>query len=188
MSMTSLLGITPWPALSAILLADLSGAWRCISRARTAHQAIRVGVRGSREWTCGSHRIPSRTREEASRAARNREVLLAQGREAKERIVEREFVRVGDTVRKDLANYPDLHRALSEAIVRIEEDHQKAVDVPPEAPGWAQAVEAVANLDARNARRRHSFRHPQIHGEGARRSHGGLSQGQRASVTRCCAR
>jgi hypothetical protein len=77
-------------------------------------------------------------------------VLLAAGREAKERIVEREFVRVGDTVRKDLANYPDMHRRLSEAIIRIEEDQEKAVEVPPEAPGWARAVEVVANLDARN--------------------------------------
>jgi hypothetical protein len=77
--------------------------------------------------------------------------LLAAGREAKERIIEREFVRVGDTVRKDLANYPDMHRRLSEAIIRIEEDQEKAVEVPPEAPGWAQAVEVVANLDARNA-------------------------------------
>src|SRR6185503_20274775 len=28
---------------------------------------------------------------------------------------------------------------------------QKAVDVPPAAPGWVEAVEVVANLDARNA-------------------------------------
>jgi hypothetical protein len=80
-------------------------------------------------------------------AARNREVLLAAGREAKERVVEREFERVGETVRKDLTNYPALHRALSEAITRIEEDHQKAVEVPPEAPGWVRAVEAVAKLE-----------------------------------------
>ena len=50
---------------------------------------------------------------------RNREVLLAAGREAKERIIEREFDRVNETVRKDLANYPKLHRALSESITRI---------------------------------------------------------------------
>ena len=94
-----------------------------------------------------------RTRWPAARkslAARNREVLLSAGREAKERIVEREFVRVGDTVRKDLANYPTCIARLSESIVRIEEDQEKAVEVPPEAPGWVQAVKVVANLDARN--------------------------------------
>jgi hypothetical protein len=83
-------------------------------------------------------------------AARNRDVLLSAGREAKERIVEREFDRISDSVRKDLTNYPTLHRALSESIKRIEENHQHAVDVPPEAPGWVRAVDAVAKLDSKN--------------------------------------
>jgi hypothetical protein len=47
-----------------------------------------------------------------------------------------------------------LHRALSESINRIEEDHQGAVDVPPDPPGWVKAVEAVANIDAREGRLR----------------------------------
>jgi hypothetical protein len=115
---------------------------------RTAHQAIRAVTDAlGRGLRLASHAV---ARGEEHLAARNREVLLSAGREAKERIVEREFVRVGDTVRKDLANYPTLHRALSEAIVRIEEDQQKAVEVPPEAPGWVQAIEVIANLDARN--------------------------------------
>ncbi|MFQ6004571.1 MAG: hypothetical protein ACE5OQ_03630 [Woeseia sp.] len=91
-------------------------------------------------------------RAEAKLGERNREVLLAAGREAKERIVEREFDRVNESVRKDLANFSALHRALSESIHRIEEDHQQAVDVPPEPPGWVKAVEAVANLDSREGR------------------------------------
>ncbi|MFQ5547539.1 MAG: hypothetical protein ACE5FV_04550 [Woeseia sp.] len=91
-------------------------------------------------------------RAEGKLAERNREVLLAAGREAKERIVEREFDRVNESVRKDLANFSALHRALSESIHRIEEDHQQAVDVPPEPPGWVKAVEAVANLDSREGR------------------------------------
>ena len=81
-------------------------------------------------------------------AIRNREVLLADGREAKERIIEREFDRVNDTVRKDLAGYPALHRSLSNSITRIEEDHQAAVEVPPDPPGWVKAVEAVAKMDS----------------------------------------
>jgi hypothetical protein len=79
--------------------------------------------------------------------ARNHEVLLAAGREAKERIIEREFDRVGDSVHKDLAGYPGLQRSLSEAITRIDEDHQRAVEVPPEPPGWVKAVDAVAKLN-----------------------------------------
>jgi hypothetical protein len=92
------------------------------------------------------------SRAETRLRERNREVLLAAGREAKERIVEREFDRVNETVRKDLANYSALHRALSESINRIEEDHQQAVDVPPDPPGWVKAVEAVATIDSREGR------------------------------------
>ena len=47
---------------------------------------------------------------------RNRDVLLAQGREATERIIEREFERIDATVRKDLGDYPSLHRHLNEEI------------------------------------------------------------------------
>ena len=42
---------------------------------------------------------------EGGLAARNREVLLAAGKEAKERVVEREFERIRDTVRKDLEEF-----------------------------------------------------------------------------------
>lgn len=77
---------------------------------------------------------------------RNREVLLAQGREAAERIVEREFERVDATVRRDLAEYPALHRHLSEEITRIDEDYKQSTEVPPTPPGWVKAVEAVAKI------------------------------------------
>lgn len=147
MSMTSLLAITPWPVVSAIILLTLLVAALYLARG-TAHQAIRAITDAlGRGLRLAAHSI---ARGEERLAARNREVLLSVGREAKERIVAREFVRVGDTVRKDLASYPTLHRALSESIVRIEEDHQKAVEVPPEAPGWVQAIKVIANLDARN--------------------------------------
>jgi hypothetical protein len=148
MSMTSLLTFTPWPAVSAAILLMLLIAALYLAR-DTAHQAIQT-VAGAlaRGLRVAAHSV---TRAQEQLAARNREVLLAAGREAKERVVEREFARVGDTVRKDLAGYPDMHRRLSEAIQRIEEDQEKAVEVPPEAPGWAQAVQVVADLDARNA-------------------------------------
>ncbi|HEV7445858.1 MAG TPA: hypothetical protein VGO18_25000 [Steroidobacteraceae bacterium] len=147
MSMTSLLAITPWPAVSAVILLALLVVALYFAR-RTAHQAIRAVTDAlGRGLRLASHAV---ARGEEKLAARNREVLLSAGREAKERIVEREFVRVGDTVRKDLANYPTLHRALTESIVRIEEDQEKAVEVPPEAPGWVQAVKVIANLDSKS--------------------------------------
>jgi hypothetical protein len=148
MWITKLLAITPWPAVSAVLWSVLLIAALYLAR-RTAHQAIHDAMatlsRGLRlaaqSLTNGQERL----------AARNREVLLAAGREAKERIIEREFTRVAESVRKDMANYPALHRALSESITRIDEDHRNAVEVPPEVPGWTQAVEVVAKLDTRNA-------------------------------------
>ena len=147
MSTASLLSITPWPAVSALLWFVFLVAVLYLAR-RTAHQAIHTATDAlAQVMRLGAHSI---AHAELRLAARNREVLLAAGREAKERIVEREFERVSETTRKDLTNYPALHRALSESILRIEEDHQKAVDVPPEAPGWVRAVEAVAKIDVRN--------------------------------------
>lgn len=80
---------------------------------------------------------------------RNREVLLAQGREAAERMIEREFERIDATVCRDLSEYPALHRKLSEEITRIDEDYQQSIEVPPAPPGWVKAVEAVAKIPAK---------------------------------------
>jgi len=147
MSFTSLLAITPWPAVSILLWFVFLVAVMYLARS-TAHQAIHTATGAiARGLRLAAHSV---AHAELRLTARNRDVLLAAGREAKERIVEREFERVSETVRKDLTNYPALHRALSESITRIEEDHQKAVEVPPEAPGWVRAVEAVAKLDSRN--------------------------------------
>jgi len=123
--MSFMLGITPW---------------------RTIHAATHGLHR--------SFRIASKavSRSEKNLAIRNRDVLLAAGREAKERIIEREFDRINETVRKDLANYSSLHRSLSESIDSIEKDHQQAVDVPPDPPGWVKAVEAVAKMSASEGR------------------------------------
>ena len=114
----------------------------------TAHQAIRTASGAlARGLKIAAHSV-SHAQERLGE--RNREVLLAAGRESKERVIEREFTRVGDTVRKDLASYPHLHRGLSEAIGRIEKDHQDAVELPPDPPGWVRAVEAVSKLESKD--------------------------------------
>jgi len=147
MSITTFLAITPWPVVSAVIWVAVLMVVLYLAR-RTAHAAIRAATGAlARGFRLASHSV---TNGEARLATRNREVLLAAGRESKERIIEREFERVADTVRKDLASYPSMHRALSESITKIDEDAQNAVDVPPEAPGWVRAVEAVAKLDAKN--------------------------------------
>jgi hypothetical protein len=148
MSITNLLSITPWPVISGLLWAVLIVGALYFAR-RTAHQAIYYAMGAlSRGLRLAAHAV---TNGQLGLAARNREVLLAAGREAKERVIEREFTRVAESVRKDLANYPALHRTLSESITRIDEDHRSAVEVPPEVPGWAEAVEVVSKIDTRNA-------------------------------------
>ena len=79
-------------------------------------------------------------------ALRNREVLLAQGRELKERDIEREFERIESSVKKELADTPSLCRMVQEEVAKLEDDYQKCTEVPPSPPGWVKAVEAVANI------------------------------------------
>ena len=147
--MDFLLGITPSPVLSALLWIVLVVAALYFARP-TAHKLLlTLGEALHKGFRTGSISI---RKAESILAERNREVLLAAGREAKERIVEREFDRINETVRKDLSNFSALHRNLSESINRIEEDHQEAVDVPPDPPGWVAAVEAVAAMDSKDNR------------------------------------
>ena len=147
--MSFMLAITPWPVASALLWIILIVAALYLIRS-TAHKTIQAAAQGLHR----SFRLASKavSRSETNLATRNRDVLLAAGREAKERIIEREFERINETVRKDLANYSALHRSLSESIGRIEKDHQEAVDVPPDPPGWVKAVKAVADMDAKDGR------------------------------------
>ncbi|HEY5568970.1 MAG TPA: hypothetical protein VIM81_17230 [Gammaproteobacteria bacterium] len=147
MTIENLLAITPFAPLSILLWVVLAVAVLYLARGsahhvlltlcQALHDVIQLAVQAA---TAGEKRLTER----------NHEVLLAAGREAKERIIEREFDRVGDSVHKDLAGYPGLQRTLSAAITRIEEDHQRAVEVPPEAPGWVKAVDVVAKLDRKD--------------------------------------
>lgn len=140
--MQDLFMITDSVALSALLWAALAitvmflgrdSARRSIATlSRMLHNALRIAAHGLR-------------RAELHLESRNREVLLAAGREAKERIVSREFERITATVARDLGRYPETQRTLTEIIQRIDEDHQNTADVPPEVPGWSKAVKAVAD-------------------------------------------
>jgi hypothetical protein len=144
MSLQSLLAVTPFPTLSAVLLIILAVAVLYLARG-SAHNVILTLCEALVE--AARFAAQAVTSGEQRLIARNHEVLLAAGREAKERIIEREFDRVADSVHKDLAGYPGLQRTLGEAIIRIEEDHAAAAEVPPSPPGWVKAVEAVAKLN-----------------------------------------
>ena len=122
MTFESLLGITPYPGFSAVLLAVVAMAVLYLARG-SAHHVLLTVCQALHDIL--NLAVQAITATEKKLVQRNHEVLLAAGREAKERVVEREFVRIGDSVHRDLSGYPGLQRALSDAITHIEEDHQK---------------------------------------------------------------
>jgi hypothetical protein len=77
---------------------------------------------------------------------RNRSVLMTHGEEGAALIIEREFERVADVIRKDLHEFPALQRKLMEEVTRIEEDYRKSGEVPPPPPEWVNALESVSQL------------------------------------------
>src|SRR5262245_7653559 len=82
----------------------------------------------------------------ADMRARNRAVLLAQGRQETGNRIEREFERLGALVQRDLQGYPTLQRKLLDEITKIEEDYKKCGEVPPPPPDWVEAVSAIASV------------------------------------------
>jgi len=114
-----------------------------ISR-QPAHEIILSITRGIRNTL----RLMARSIMSAEKAvqAKNREVLISQGKEKAERFIEREFHRVAVQVNRDLSGYPSLQRDLKDQITRIDDDYVGSSEVPPQPPEWLKAVEAVASI------------------------------------------
>jgi hypothetical protein len=147
MSISEFFMIVPNPFLSGIIWFVLVVLVMYFARS-PAHFAIRSFSRVIHNAMRLSARAVMRA--EARLNQRNREVLLAQGQEAAERIIEREFDRIDATVRRDLAAYPTLHRQLSEEITVIDDDYKESTEVPPEPPAWVKAVDAVAKIPGKD--------------------------------------
>lgn len=77
---------------------------------------------------------------------RNQSVLLAHGQENQVTVIEREFERVGNMVRKDMQEFPALQRRMMEEATRIEEDYRKCGEIPPPPPEWVSALQSVAKI------------------------------------------
>jgi hypothetical protein len=78
---------------------------------------------------------------------RNREILMAKGLENAERHVEREFDHINKSVTRNLQGYSALNHKISEVITKLEEDHNKSIDVPPSLPNWIPIIEAIAKIE-----------------------------------------
>ena len=148
MSLTDLLNIVPgYPLLSILIWFVVAVAMLYFAR-YPAHRAIKslsrvihTGMRlASRSVLLAEERL----------VHRNKEVLLAAGRESLERLIEREFQRVDAVVKRDLSGYPALQHTLAEQITRIDEDYRESAELPPPPPTWVNAVKAIAKIPFNN--------------------------------------
>jgi len=81
---------------------------------------------------------------------RNRDVLLSAGKESAERLVEREFERIGNAVQRDLEGYPQLQRQLNEGLIKLEEDYQQSIEIPQKLPGWDKVIKAIVGIQPKS--------------------------------------
>ncbi len=93
-----------------------------------------------RLWEFGLKNLEHKT------SARNKQILIENGRKNAEKSIEREFERISDIVEKDLSKYPGLHRKIAEAIEKIEADYQKSAEVSPLPPAWGEVVQTISSL------------------------------------------
>ncbi|WP_455375155.1 hypothetical protein [Kaarinaea lacus] len=146
MSLTEVFFIVDSPFMSGVIWFVIIASVLYMGR-NSAHGVIKSFTRmlhnGMRLLAYSLERVAHRL------SLRNKEVLLAAGREASERMIEREFERIEATVNKELAETPSLHRKLQEQITQIEEAYKDSTEVPPSPPGWVDAVDAVAKIPAK---------------------------------------
>ena len=109
---------------------------------------------------------------------RNREVLMTAGLENAERMVEREFDRIGASVTRDLEGYPNVHRQVSEVITKLDEDYNESADVPPSLPNWMPIIESIAKIKAYRGfnGRQYAGGDQPLAERSAQKGHRGLSQ------------
>ncbi|MFA0810975.1 hypothetical protein [Microbulbifer epialgicus] len=105
--------------------------------ARLSHRALRFA---SLAFAAAEQRL----------VVRNQEVLLAAGKEAAERRIERELERIEATMRRELSQYPTLHRRLCEQLAALDEDYVHSAEVPPEPSNWARAIRSVSEIPAQD--------------------------------------
>jgi hypothetical protein len=131
------------PALSLLVLwvASVLFLWA----AREPMLQLLRGVAKTLE--SGLSGVSQRCREAAQRLAqRSREAILAAGRMELRASMERELHRVDASFSEKLGAYANLHRRLDDLLVRLDADYRGCGDSPPEAPGWAPAIEAVSAI------------------------------------------
>ena len=98
---------------------------------------LETGFRSIARW-CGSTAEALQTR--------SRDALLAAAELELHGKVERELNRIDTAFSEKVGQYSTLNRRLDDLLQHLDTDYKKCGDSPPDVPGWAGAVEAVANI------------------------------------------
>jgi len=141
--MEVLLTITPYPILSVsiwllLLLGILYLARKPFNRLMVA--AGKIFYNGTR-LAATSVKLAEKKLQN-----RNKEVLIASGRELAERRIEREFERISSAIHKNLNDYPTLQRKFIDELYKLEEDHKTSAVIPQTMADWARIIDAVAQI------------------------------------------
>jgi hypothetical protein len=131
------------PAASLFALWLLSQVFLYAARV-PVHKALREVAR----LTGGVFRVTARFCRGLAKvvAERDHEMIVEMGKGDVGSKVGREFHRIEGAFAKELARYPDLHRKIDDAITKIDADFQETATAAPAAPGWTEAVAAVAKM------------------------------------------
>lgn len=135
-----------WPEMPFISIATLVAASMIfLYLARTplhlALQSLDEGIAGGlKKISIWINSLVEKMRE------KSKKVLLESSIADCEQKIAHEFKRVEASYTKHLADYPKLHLKLDESIATIDADFKECGQAVPEAPGWNNAVESIANM------------------------------------------
>jgi len=104
---------------------------------RNLGKGLESGLRAAARW-CGETA--------GNLQRRSAEVLLAAGELELNGKVERELQKIDASFAQKVGQYSTLHRRLDDLLNHLDSDYKSCGDSPPDVPGWAPAVEAVANI------------------------------------------
>lgn len=116
-----------------------------------ARERAQTLLRDSAAWVATTSRRLGRgsRRTAALNKQRARRAVIQLAREASEQRLTRQERRLAETLSRDLASFPHLHRQLHEQIRRVDEDYRSTVEAPPTPPEWLEAIETITRLPAR---------------------------------------
>jgi hypothetical protein len=131
------------PAMSLLVIFALSMLFLWAARdpmlqvLRGLGKNLETGFRSIAHW-CASTAEALQTR--------SRETLLASAELELHSKVEGELNRIDAAFSEKVGQYSTLNRRLDDLLQHLDTDYKKCGDSPPDVPGWAGAVEAVANI------------------------------------------